>query len=131
MCTILIADTNKKFNLSLKSFLTEEGYHINIADDGLSAFNSAILDHPDLIISSIKLPRLDGYELLMALQLNSDTATIPVILTSEDNEIRKANLGITLGAKDFFIKPFEMKDLLKSIKMARKGIEYLKMKEDR
>lgn len=115
MYKILIADRCSESLTDLKNSLTAEGYEILLAEDGLTAFNIAVLENPDLIISDIDIARLDGFELLMTLQINRYTSSTPLFFTGTDDTEQKIKLSKTLGALEYFIKPFKPQDIIDSI----------------
>ena len=93
--------------------LEAEGYKIQTYNDGASALDGLADDPPDLAILDIKMPRMDGMELLRRLRQNSE---LPVIfLTSKDEEIDEL-FGLKMGADDFIRKPFSQRLLLERVK---------------
>lgn len=113
MTVIALVDDDRNILTSVSMLLESEGYQVKTYLDGaqaLAAFNSQV---PDLAILDIKMPRMDGLQLLRALR---DKYKFPVIfLTSKDEEIDEI-LGLSLGADDFIKKPFSQRLLLERIK---------------
>jgi YesN/AraC family two-component response regulator len=106
-----IAETR---NMFLES-LNEKGFHTISAQDGLTGVQRAQEELPDLIISEILLPKIDGYSILTQLRENPHTAIIPLIfVTTQESraDIRKA---IEMGADDYLIKPCTVEELLGAI----------------
>jgi len=91
--------------------LEKRGYEVDTAADGQDAFEKATENPPDLLITDVMMPRMDGWELVRSLRTRSDFAFTPVIfltaLSSDDDRIR----GFRLGADDYLPKPFRFEEL--------------------
>ena len=110
---ITLVDDDQNILTSVSLFLETEGYKVETYSDGEQGFNGIIRNPPDLVILDIKMPRLDGMEVLEKLRKKSN---IPVIfLTSKDDEVDEA-LGLRIGADDYITKPFSQRLLLERIK---------------
>ncbi|PHS26089.1 MAG: DNA-binding response regulator [Robiginitomaculum sp.] len=113
MTTIALVDDDKNILTSVSMFLEGEGYQVHTYHDGTAALAGLTDRPPDLAILDVKMPRMDGMELLRRLR---QTSSIPVIfLTSKDDEIDEA-LGLNLGADDYVTKPFSQRLLASRIK---------------
>ena len=113
MTTIALVDDDENILTSVSMFLESEGYHVQTYHDGVSALAGLTERPPDLAILDVKMPRMDGTELLRRLRQSSN---VPVIfLTSKDDEIDEA-LGLNLGADDYITKPFSQRLLASRIK---------------
>ena len=119
MPTIALVDDDRNILTSVSIALEAEGYRIQTYNDGASALDGLKNDPPDLAIFDIKMPRMDGMELLRRLRQKSD---LPVIfLTSKDEEIDEI-LGFNMGADDFIHKPFSQRLLVERVKaVLRRG----------
>ena len=96
MATIALVDDDKNILASVTMLLEQEGYHVRSYTDGASALTALSATLPDLAILDIKMPRMDGMELLRRLR---QTAEIPVIfLTSKDEEIDEL-MGLNAGRR--------------------------------
>ncbi len=103
MPTIALVDDDRNILTSVSLSLEAEGYRVQSYTDGASALEGLKTSPPDLAIFDIKMPRMDGMELLRRLRQKSD---LPVIfLTSKDEEIDEL-FGLKMGADDFIRKPF-------------------------
>ena len=103
MATIALVDDDRNILTSVSIALESEGYRVETYTDGASALEGLGSRPPNLAILDIKMPRVDGMELLEKLRRGSD---LPVIfLTSKDEEPDEA-LGLALGADDYIAKPF-------------------------
>jgi len=113
MPIIALVDDDRNILTSVSIALDAEGYRTMTYTDGVSALDGFKTSPPDLAILDIKMPRMDGMELLRRLREKSD---MPVIfLTSKDDEIDEL-FGLKLGADDFIRKPFSQRLLVERVK---------------
>ncbi|HSO47254.1 MAG TPA: response regulator transcription factor [Rhizobiaceae bacterium] len=113
MPTIALVDDDRNILTSVAITLEAEGYRVETYTDGASALDGLSARKPDLAIFDIKMPRMDGMELLRRLRQKSD---VPVIfLTSKDDEIDEL-FGLKMGADDFIRKPFSQRLLVERVK---------------
>jgi two-component system response regulator ChvI len=113
MPTIALVDDDRNILTSVSIALESEGYRVLTYTDGVSALDGFNGTSPDLAILDIKMPRMDGMELLRRLRQKSD---VPVIfLTSKDDEIDEL-FGLKMGADDFIKKPFSQRLLVERVK---------------
>jgi two-component system response regulator ChvI len=113
MATIALVDDDRNILTSVSMALEAEGYRIDAYTDGASALTGLQDRPPDIAILDIKMPRMDGMELLRRLRQKSD---LPVIfLTSKDEEIDEL-FGLKMGADDFIRKPFSQRLLVERVK---------------
>ena|SRR5690348_13858941 len=123
MPNIALVDDDKNILASVSLLLEQEGYHVRTFADGASALTALSATPPDLAILDIKMPRMDGLELLRRLRQNGD---LPVIfLTSKDEEIDEL-MGLNAGADDYIRKPFSQRLLLERVKAVLRRAEHLK-----
>lgn len=114
---ILVADDRRENLLFLaNSVLRPEGYDVITAMDGKQALDKALEEKPDLIITDLKMPRLSGLELMAALRKAG--MVVPVILTTFYGSEQAAIQAFRLGARDYIIKPYEVKEMLESVERA-------------
>jgi two-component system response regulator ChvI len=113
MPTIALVDDDRNILTSVSIALESEGYRVQTYTDGASAYDGLRTSPPDLAIFDIKMPRMDGMELLRRLRQKSE---LPVIfLTSKDDEIDEL-FGLKMGADDFIHKPFSQRLLVERVK---------------
>ena len=113
MPTVALVDDDRNILTSVSIALEAEGYRTMTYSDGASALDDFKTSPPDLAILDIKMPRMDGMELLRRLRQKSD---MPVIfLTSKDEEIDEL-FGLKMGADDFIRKPFSQRLLVERVK---------------
>ncbi|MFN7176951.1 MAG: response regulator [Thermaurantiacus sp.] len=110
---IALVDDDRNILTSVSLALQAEGYVTRVYSDGAAALKGLIDNRPDLAVVDIKMPRMDGMEMLRRLREKSD---LPVIfLTSKDTEIDEA-LGLAMGADDYIGKPFSQRLLIERIR---------------
>ena len=113
MPVIALVDDDRNILTSVQMALENEGYEVRTYTDGASALAAMMQSAPDMAVLDIKMPRMDGMELLRRLRQNSD---LPVIfLTSKDEEIDEV-LGLRMGADDYVRKPFSQRLLIERIR---------------
>jgi two-component system LytT family response regulator len=115
MTTILILEDDDNVRLPVVDLLEAEGYTVESADNGKDGVAMARKMKPDLIVSDIMMPELDGLEVFEALQKDPHTAVIPFIFLTAKTDPSDIREGLSLGADDYITKPFEPEDLVKSI----------------
>lgn len=110
---IALVDDDRNLLASVSMLLEAEGFAVRCFTDGASALEGLGADPVDLALLDVKMPRMDGMELLQRLRRRSD---IPVVfLTSKDDEIDEV-LGLRMGADDYITKPFSQRLLLERIR---------------
>ncbi len=113
MATIALVDDDRHILTSVSMALEAEGYGLQTYTDGATALQGLSSNPPDMAIFDIKMPRMDGMELLRRVRQSSN---IPVIfLTSKDDEIDEL-FGLKMGADDFIRKPFSQRLLVERVK---------------
>ncbi|WP_011582881.1 MULTISPECIES: response regulator transcription factor [Chelativorans] len=113
MATIALVDDDRNILTSVSIALESEGYRVETYTDGASALEGLSSRPPSLAILDIKMPRMDGMELLRRLRQKTD---LPVIfLTSKDDEIDEL-FGLKMGADDFVRKPFSQRLLVERVR---------------
>jgi two-component system response regulator ChvI len=122
MARITLVDDDENIVASVSLALESHGHEVKAYFDGASGLAAIEADAPDLVILDVKMPRLDGMEVLRRIRAGAE---IPVImLTSKDDEIDEI-LGFNLGADDYIHKPFSQRLLLERVKavLRRAGID--------
>jgi len=120
---ILVVDDEQLIVDSVKYGLEKEGYEIVAAFDGEQAIAKSAADHPDLIVLDVQLPKMDGWNVCREIR---KTSRVPIImLTARAEEVDKV-LGLELGADDYLVKPFSMRELSARVRAAlRRVTEYV------
>lgn len=119
--TILVTEDNSE----LRKFICAElatTYHILEASDGAEGIDKAIKQMPDLIITDVMMPQVDGFELVKTLRQNLVTSHIPIIILSARASLESRLKGLEMGSDDYLIKPFNAQELLLKVRniLARK-----------
>jgi len=111
--SIALVDDDRNILTSVSIALQAEGFAVRIYSDGEAALKAFAENAPDLVVLDIKMPRIDGMEVLRRLREKSQ---VPVIfLTSKDDELDEA-LGLAMGADDYIAKPFSLRLLIARIR---------------
>jgi DNA-binding response OmpR family regulator len=110
---ILIIEDDPSILRGLQLNLTMEGYTVRSAMDGESGLQLARTEHPDLIVLDVMLPRMDGLAVLR--ELRREDPDLPVLILSAKGQETDKVAGLQLGADDYLVKPFGLKELLARI----------------
>jgi|LGVF01.2.fsa_nt_gb CheY-like chemotaxis protein len=114
---ILVVDDNKKFLAMLNEFLSDNGFDVEISDNGHEALKKFTDFIPDIVVTDIVMPDIDGIELL--LQLRKTNPDVKVIVMSGGNRGHAdayLHMADKLGANSVLSKPFELEELMQTIK---------------
>ena len=123
---VFLIDDDKNILASISMLLENEGYKVSTFSDGESGLKAILENSPDIAVVDIKMPRLDGIELLKKLRR---TSNMPIIfLTSKDTEIDEL-LGLKVGADDYITKPFSQNVLMERIRILIKRTELKNIKK--
>ncbi|AHB09367.1 response regulator transcription factor [Zymomonas mobilis] len=111
--SIALVDDDRNILASVSMTLQSEGFSVRVYSDGKTALNALLESPPDLVVLDIKMPIMDGMEVLRRLR---EKSMVPVIfLTSKDDELDEA-LGLASGADDYIAKPFSLRLLIARIR---------------
>lgn len=116
MKKILIVDDNKLERTVLKQYLKNQGYQVELASSGDEALNTCSHNLPDLVVSDVMMPQMDGLEFCRRLRATPSGKLIPFIFLSGKNELEDRNNGLEIGANDYITKPVDPKELVAKIK---------------
>jgi DNA-binding response OmpR family regulator len=120
---ILIIDDDLGFRDLLRIHLSAAGYQVQVAEDGVAGGRALLEQTPDLVVSDLNMPFLDGFELLRLLHADAETASIPVILLSGRSDGDTMAKAVELGAADYLTKPVTRDQLLESIEACLSRIQ--------
>ncbi|MGW5263236.1 SpoIIE family protein phosphatase [Microbispora sp. NPDC004025] len=112
---VLIADDNA----DMRDYLTRllrPSYRVTVVNDGQAALDAVLTDAPDLVVSDVMMPRLDGLQLVAALRADPRTAAVPVLLLSARAGQEASIEGLEAGADDYLVKPFSAAELLARVR---------------
>lgn len=118
--SILIAEDDRGLAETLAYNFQQEGYSTTIARTGFEAVTLARAQQPDLMLLDVMLPEMDGFDVCRTIRASSP---VPIImLTARDDEVDRV-LGLELGADDYIVKPFSLRELLARVKAALRRVE--------
>ncbi len=120
---ILVVEDDVTLQETLAYNLTRQGYEVESVKDGPSALQQARAARPDLILLDIMLPGMDGFEVCRVLRQEMSTPVL--MLTARDDEIDRV-VGLEVGADDYLVKPFSMRELLARIKALLRRVRLIR-----
>lgn len=110
---ILVVDDEDRIRQLLKLYLEREGYSIDEAEDGITAYEKIQKEDYDLVLLDIMLPGMDGWEIC---QKTRQTKTVPIILLTAKGEEENRIQGFEIGADDYVVKPFSPREIVMRVK---------------
>lgn len=122
MRRILVVDDERQITRMLRTSLQSNGYVVEVAENGMEGFQKFETDPPDLLITDLAMPEMDGLELTQAVRAISET---PIIVLSVKDTERMKVLALDAGADDYLTKPFSMSELLARVRahLRRSAVE--------
>ncbi len=112
---VLLVEDHYLNRMLLSDYLSYCGYDVQSLSEGSTFFSTIDKFEPDLILLDLKLPDIDGYSLLKQVQQRPDLSKIPIIVVSAFAFKADQELALSLGARRYFVKPLELKDLILTI----------------
>ena len=109
---ILVVEDDKNISDLIHMYLVKEGFDVRIAGDGGKALEEFQKKEPDLILLDIMLPVMDGWAVCAKVR---ETSKVPIIMLTAKSEVFDRIQGLEMGADDYIVKPFEMKELMARI----------------
>jgi signal transduction histidine kinase/DNA-binding response OmpR family regulator len=114
--TVLLVDDNLDMRTYLQKLLETAGFIVDAVADGEQALAAAMLSKPDLVLSDIMMPKMDGFQLLKALRTDADLRDVPVLLLSARAGEEAKVEGLAAGANDYLTKPFSARELIARVR---------------
>ncbi len=108
---VLCVEDNDDLRNYISRMLRRYGYVVDVAFDGADGLEQVRTLPPDIVVSDIMMPRMDGFELLTQIKSNDETRRIPVILITAKSEVDSRIKGLQIGADDYLPKPINMREL--------------------
>ena len=118
MAKLLIIDDERSIRNTLREILADEGHEVDVAENGKQGLEMAQAKAYDLIFSDIKMPEMDGIELLSALKSGDEAVETPIVMISGHGDVETAVQALKNGAYDFLLKPLDLNRILITTKNA-------------
>lgn len=115
MQKILIVDDDSTLRAALTRYLKDRGFLVRNASSGLEGFDSFTQDTPDLIVSDVVMPEMDGFELCTKVRESGTGQLVPFIFLSGRCDLEDRIQGHSIGADDYLVKPFHPRELIAKI----------------
>ncbi|HEV3217591.1 MAG TPA: ATPase, T2SS/T4P/T4SS family [Vicinamibacterales bacterium] len=113
---VLIVEDNMTIVTVVKYFLELEGFEVMVANTGLVGLEMALRERPDVIVSDVNMPGMNGLEMVKALRLNPRTANVRVLMLTSEATVDGETEGLAAGADDYILKPVEPRRLAARVK---------------
>ena len=113
MAKILVCDDDKEIVEAIEIYLTQEGYEVLKAYDGMEALKVLESEHVDLLVIDVMMPKLDGIRATLKIREENN---MPIIILSAKSEDADKILGLNIGADDYVTKPFNPLELIARVK---------------
>lgn len=115
---ILVVEDSPSIAELVKDGLTDAGYEVRVAANGYEALRDLEEISPDLIVTDLQMPKVNGLEFCEAIQNRLETRDIPFIILSSLTDPRVVSKGKAVGARYYIAKPFKMETLVEGVKKA-------------
>jgi putative two-component system response regulator len=129
--TLLIIDDEPIARHSVEALLTEEGYQLHFAEDGIVGFQKAVVLQPDVILLDVMMPVMDGYEVCRRLRGEPSLAEIPILLLTALDDRDSKLRGLKAGADDFLSKPIDRLELRARLRTITRLDRFRKLNQER
>lgn len=126
MTRILLVEDDALLLEVMSNILEAEGYEMHCAPNGKLALDLFVANHPDLVISDIMMPEMDGFELLRSIRMMPAGITVPFLFLSARTERTDVTMARALGVDDYLFKPFDAPELVETVRARlnrRKAVE--------
>ncbi len=127
MRKVLLIEDDKDVLENTATILEFANYEVATAENGKIGISKAKAFMPDIIVSDIMMPEMDGYAVLETLHQDPNTASIPFIFLTAKSERKDMRTAMSLGADDYLIKPFEEQDLLQALDIRLRKNDFLRL----
>jgi diguanylate cyclase (GGDEF)-like protein len=114
--TVLVVDDDRDVATFIEMNLKIEGFDVRVAHDGIEALEMINLELPDLALLDVMMPRLDGIEVVRRLRATAATASLPVIMLTAKTLPSDKVVGLSAGADDYLVKPFDTLELIARVR---------------
>jgi CheY-like chemotaxis protein len=113
---VLVVEDNATIVSVVKYFLELEGFTVSVAEDGLAGLEMAFQERPDMIVSDLNMPGMDGLAMIRALRKDQRTSDVRVLMLTSETSVESETLGLAAGADDYILKPVEPRRLAARVK---------------
>jgi len=124
---ILIVEDEVSLAQAVAYALRREGFQVRVATDGQEGLRMALTEKPDLVILDLMLPKLDGWEVCRTLRAKSP---VPILILTARGEEHDKVIGLELGADDYVVKPFSMRELIARVRALLRRAKMTAMPEE-
>jgi two-component system, sensor histidine kinase and response regulator len=124
--TLLVVEDDIDVRENLAEILSSNSYAVITSSNGREAVKTLLKESPDLIISDIMMPVMNGYELLQFVQSSKELAHIPFVFLTAKTSNEQARIGMLKGADDYLTKPFKVSELLDVVKVKLRKAAHIK-----
>jgi two-component system chemotaxis response regulator CheY len=114
--TVLTVDDSRTMRDMLMLALTEAGYHVVQAEDGIHGLEVLKATEPDVIVTDINMPRMDGYGFIKGVRNDEQRRTIPILVLTTESDAEKKDRARRAGATGWIVKPFDPVKLVDAIR---------------
>ena len=114
--TIMMVDDSPSMRMLLRAALTDLGYAVSEAEDGLAALEKFEHENPDLLITDINMPRMDGFDLIEAVRGKAALRGLPILVLTTESSDEKKQRARQAGATGWIVKPFHPEKLAAAIR---------------
>ena len=113
---ILAVDDSRTMRNMVKSALTEAGFEVDLAEDGIEGLEQLELSDPDLVITDINMPRLDGFGMIEGVRARESFASLPILVLTTETGDQLKQRARAAGATGWIVKPFDPDKLVSAIR---------------
>lgn len=115
MKTVLTVDDSRTMRNMLRSALEAAGFKVIQAEDGIDGIEVLASCRPDVIVTDINMPRMDGFEFIDFVRKDSDRKAVPILVLTTESDTEKKNRARQSGATGWIVKPFDPQKLVEAI----------------
>lgn len=115
MSKVLVAEDERDIRELITFTLRYHGHEVLAASDGELALELALMEHPDIVLLDVRMPRMNGYEVCRSIKENEVTKHIPVVFISAKGQEAEVQEGMDAGATDYILKPFSTDHLVERV----------------
>ena len=113
---VLVVEDSRPTASVVKYFLELEGFRVLVADDGIRGLEMARLERPDVIVTDVQMPGMDGVAMVEALRADPRTSQIRIMMLTSESSAEGVGRGLAAGADDYLLKPVEPRGLATRVK---------------